>query len=110
MLRRRPPSAPVLLLLLATVLGLAGAGYLSKACARFSTNPVAETGVYDDTQPGGGLTADQALVRDTLRDPPPQSTAASGDAMRPAPAPGVPGPPPPLLPPASSSGKRTVRS
>ena len=40
--------------------------------------------MYDDTQPGGGLTADQALVRDTLRDLHPQSTAVSDDDMRPA--------------------------
>ena len=38
--------------LLAVVLSLANSGYLSKACARFSTNPIADTGLFDDGHAG----------------------------------------------------------
>ena len=80
--------------LLAVVLSLANSGYLSKACARFYTNPIAETGLFHD-----GLTEEQELVRNTLRSLHPQrderrlpallsrfpSRSAASSAMRPTP-------------------------
>ena len=64
--------------LLAVVLSLANSGYLSKACARFSTNPIAETGLFDD-----GLSEEQELVRNTLRSlpPPPARRAAASQHL-----------------------------
>ena len=44
---------------------------------------MAKTGIFYETQPGGGLTSDQALARDTLRELHPQSTEASDDDMLP---------------------------